>query len=199
MKRFFCGTGCELKGAGWRFWVGTPIQAEKSRFLILFHQKRVKAPPPPPAFASPAVAGVECLCAAACSCFTGTWEPGLDDWEELPSLHFTGTQTDLELLIPMLGWQVYAMTPPFSSAEGWTQGCLNASSVTSPAWVLRVGCLDVCSLGQFSLEVIKYTLSKNSSLTSKYALPSSLVYSFPLGSSSDIPTHNSQHCLYKRC
>lgn len=158
--------------------------------------------PCPPSFASLAVAGVECICAAVSSCFAGTWEPGLDDWEALPSLYFFGTQTDLELLIPMLGWQVSVTMPPFSSGEGWTQGCLNASSVTPPAWVLRVGCLDAssfCSLGQFSLAVVKYTLSKNSSLTSKYVLPSSLVYSFPLGSSSHIPTHISQNWLYKRC
>lgn len=103
---------------------------------------------------------------------------------------------------PNAGMTGLCTMPPFSCAEDWIQGCLNTSkyctsSVTPPAWVLGVGCLDassLCSLGQFSLAVVKYTLSKNSSLTSKYALPTSLVYSFPLGSSLHIPTHISQHC-----
>lgn len=146
MKRIFCGNGWELKGAGWGFWVGTPVQPEKSCFLILFHQKRVKAhpllplPPHPPSFASLAVAGVECICAGASSCLTGTWEPGLDDWEALPSLHFFGTQTDLELLIPMLGWQVYApcllsLVLRIESKAAWTLAS------TAPAQLpLQPGC-----------------------------------------------------------
>jgi hypothetical protein len=47
--------------------------------------------------------------------------------------------------------------------------------------------------------VIKYILSKNSSLTSKYEFPSSLIYIFPKGSSSDIPGYIPQHCLYEIC